>query len=67
MACAFADEEPIGTMIRRLTGDAAQDLELPVREVDEPIDFGTPDYDSCRRILAAALLPPGLLEPVPGP
>ena len=66
MACALADEEPIGTMIRRLTGDAAQDLELPVREVDEPIDFGTPDYDSCRRTLVAALPPPGLLEPVPG-
>ena len=67
MTSALADEEPVGTMIRRLTADAAQDLHLPVREVDEPIDFGTPDYDSCRRTLGTALLPPRLLEPVPGP
>lgn len=67
MASALADEEPVGTMIRRLTADAAQDLELPVREMDEPIDFTTPNYDFCQRTSGAALLPAGLLESVPGP
>ena len=42
---AVADEEPIGTMIRRLVADNACDLELPEREVDEPIDFTSTDYD----------------------
>ena len=42
---AVADEEPVGTMIRRLVADNACDLELPVREVDQPIDFASPDYD----------------------
>ena len=42
---AVADEEPVGTMIRRLVADSACDLELPVREVDEPIDFASSDYD----------------------
>lgn len=42
---AVADEEPVGTMIRRLVADNACDLELPEREVDEPIDFASTDYD----------------------
>ena len=42
---AVADEEPVGPMIRRLVADNACDLELPVREVDQPIDFASPDYD----------------------
>ena len=42
---AVADEEPVGTMIRRLIADNACDLELPVREADEPIDFASSDYD----------------------
>ena len=46
---ALADEEPVGTMIRRLVAGAAQDLDLPVRELDDPIDFATPDYDVLRR------------------
>ena len=46
---ALADEEPAGTMIRRLVAGAAQDLDLPVRELDDPIDFATPDYDVLRR------------------
>ena len=42
---AVADEEPVGAMIRRLVADNAHDLELPVREIDEPIDFASSDYD----------------------
>ena len=42
---AVADEEPVGTMIRRLVADNACDLELPEREVDEPIDFASTAYD----------------------
>ena len=42
---AVADEEPVGTMIRRLVADNACDLELPERKVDEPIDFASTDYD----------------------
>lgn len=42
---AVADEEPVGTMIRRLVADNACDLELPVREVGDPIDFASSDYD----------------------
>lgn len=37
-------EEPVGTMIRRIVGDDGFDLDLPAREVDEPIDFTSPDY-----------------------
>ena len=29
-------------MIRRILGDDAIDLDLPAREVDEPIDFSIP-------------------------
>ena len=42
---AVADEEPVGTMIRRLVADNACDLELPVREAGKPIDFASSDYD----------------------
>ena len=37
-------EEPVGTMIRRIVGDDGFDLDLPAREVDEPIDFASRDY-----------------------
>ena len=43
---ALADEEPVGAMIRRLTADAAEDLDLPVREMDEPIDFTTATFNA---------------------
>ena len=38
------DEEPVGAMIRRIVGDDRFDLDLPAREVDDPIDFTSPDY-----------------------
>ena len=41
---AVVDEEPAGAMIRRIVGDDAFDLELPVREIDNPIDFTSRDY-----------------------
>ncbi len=37
-------EEPVGAMIRRIVGDDGFDLDLPAREVDDPIDFTSPDY-----------------------
>lgn len=37
-------EEPVGSMIRRIAGDDGQDLDLPARGVDDPIDFTSPDY-----------------------
>ena len=47
---AVADEEPVGTMIRRLVADNGCDLEPPVRAVDEPIDFASSDYDFEERL-----------------
>ena len=41
---AVVDEEPVGAMIRRIVGDDDFDLDLPAREVDDPIDFTSPDY-----------------------
>ena len=41
---AVVDEEPAGTMIRRMVGDDAVDLDLPKREVDDPIDFASSEY-----------------------
>ena len=41
---AVVDEEPVGAMIRRIVGDDRFDLDLPAREVDDPIDFTSPDY-----------------------
>lgn len=41
---AVVDEEPVGAMIRRIVGDDGFDLDLPAREVDDPIDFTLPDY-----------------------
>ena len=41
---AVVDEEPVGAMIRRIVGDDGFDLDLPAREVDDPIDFTSPDY-----------------------
>ena len=37
-------EEPVGAMIRRIVGEDAFDLDLPEREVDDPIDFTSPHY-----------------------
>ena len=41
---AVVDEEPVGAMIRRIVGSDAVDLDLPGREVDDPIDFTSADY-----------------------
>ena len=41
---AVVDEESAGSMIRRIVGDDAFDLELPAREVDDPIGFTSRDY-----------------------
>ena len=41
---AVVDEEPVGAMIRRIVGDDGFDLDLPAREVDDPIDFTSPNY-----------------------
>ena len=41
---AVVDEEPVGAMIRRIVGADGFDLDLPAREVDDPIDFTSPDY-----------------------
>ena len=41
---AVVDEEPVGTMIRRIVGDEGFDLDLPLREMDDPIDFTSFDY-----------------------
>ncbi len=41
---AVVDEEPVGAMIRRIVGGDGFDLDLPAREVDDPIDFTSPDY-----------------------
>ena len=40
---AVVDEEPVGTMIRRIVGNDGYDLELPEREFDEAIDFTSAD------------------------
>ena len=44
LAGAVVDVEPAGAMIRRVIGGNAIDFNLPVREVDEPIDFASGDY-----------------------
>ena len=41
---AVVDEEPVGTMIRRIVGNDVYDLELPEREFDEAFDFTSADY-----------------------
>ena len=41
---AVVDEEPVGAMIRRIVGDDGFDLDLPAREMDDPINFTSPDY-----------------------
>ena len=33
-------------MIRWLVADDAYNSDLPKREIDEPLDFSSPDYDS---------------------
>ena len=44
LAGAVVDVEPTGAMIRRIIGDDAVDFDLPVREVDDPIDFTSGAY-----------------------
>ena len=44
LAAAVVDVEPVGAMIRRIMGDDGIDLDLPAREVDEPIDFTSGEY-----------------------
>ena len=44
LADAVVDVEPAGAMIRRIVGDDATDLDLPAREVDDPIDFTSSEY-----------------------
>ncbi len=39
---AVVDEEPVGAMIRRIVGDDGFDVDLPAREVDDPIGFTWP-------------------------
>ena len=39
---AVVDEEPVGAMIRRIVGDDGFDLDLPAREMDDPIGFTWP-------------------------
>ena len=44
LAEAVVDVEPVGAMIRRIIGDDGVDLDLPAREVDDPIDFTSGEY-----------------------
>ena len=44
LADAVVDVEPAGATIRRIIGDDAVDLDLPAREVDDPIDFTQSEY-----------------------
>lgn len=44
LAAAVVDVEPVGAMIRRIIGDDGIELDLPAREVDEPIDFTSGEY-----------------------
>ena len=44
LRAAVVDEEPLGTAIRRIVGQDGIDLELPKREVYNPIDFASDDY-----------------------
>ena len=44
LGTAVVNEEPVGTMIRRMVGNDGFDLELPEREADDPIDFTSPEY-----------------------
>ncbi len=44
LAAAVVDVEPVGAMIRRIMGGDGIDLDLPAREVDEPIDFTSGEY-----------------------
>lgn len=43
LQAAVVDEEPLGTLIRRIVGKGV-DIELPNREFDTPIDFSSDDY-----------------------
>ena len=44
LPAAFADEKGMGTAIREIVGDGGVDLEIPPREVEDPIDFSGPEY-----------------------
>ncbi len=41
---AVVDEEPLGTMIRRIVGRHGFDLELPKREIGTATDFESDEY-----------------------
>ena len=45
---SVVDEEPLGTLIRRIAGKHSFDLELPERELTTPIDFASDDYGADR-------------------
>ena len=47
LRAAVVDEEPLGTLIRRIVGRGF-DVELPKREFDTPIDFNSDDYGADR-------------------
>ena len=44
LRAAVVDEAPLGTAIRRIVGKDGIDLELPKREVYDPINFASDDY-----------------------
>ena len=44
LRAAVVDENPVGTMIRRIVRNDGYHLELPEREFDETIDFTSADY-----------------------
>ena len=46
---AVVDDVRVGTMIRRIVGEDAIDLELPQRESDSPIDFASDEYGTDRQ------------------
>lgn len=41
---AYAAGRPMGTVIREIMGGNGVDLEIPPREVEEPITFPSPEY-----------------------
>ena len=44
LLAAFANEKGMGTAIREIVGEGGMDLEIPPREVEDPIDFSGPEY-----------------------
>lgn len=41
---AFAEEKGMGSAIREIVGEGGIDLEIPPREVEDPINFSGPEY-----------------------